>query len=139
MRAGLLVALVCAVACDRSPSKPAPAPDRPSPDQPTPLAGTGCHEVALTSPCSLQSVTAVPSSDDPAQVGIVVIYRDAANHEVQPYYLHARADDKEAIESFLRAHATFECSGGWTSAPCNDTPRGLTGFPIPPAGTLEWR
>jgi hypothetical protein len=140
MRAALVLTLVAAIACDRdgaTTTTTAPPPAPPSPD--VRETGTGCHEVTLTSPCSLLSVTSSPSSDDPSDVGVVVLYRDAAGHEVQPYYLHARPGDTEVIESFLRAHATFDCGGGWTSAPCNDAPRGLTGFPTPPAGKVEWR
>ena len=122
-------------------SRPGPAePPGPAPKPVGPMPGQGCRNVALEPPCTLSYFGPGPAR---AKVGMetvsyLVRYKDSKGREVTPYWLEARRADRSALEKFFQEHRVVQCQGGWTSAPCNDTPR-LEGFPEPSVGTVVLR
>jgi hypothetical protein len=124
-----------------APGGETPQPLGRSPEPVGPKPGQGCRQVTLAPPCTLSLFVASPAAtrgDGP--VPFIVRYRDSQGREVAPYFLQARREDQPALERFFRdeKNRVVSCQGGWTSAPCNDTPR-VSGFPEPPVGTVTRR
>jgi hypothetical protein len=119
---------------------PQPAGRTPEPVGPKP--GQGCRQVTLEPPCTLSLF--MPSPVDARggtdAISYLVRYQDSKGREVTPYYLTARREDQPALDKFFKEekHRVVPCQGGWTSAPCNDTPF-LSGFPEPPVGSVTRR
>ena len=121
------------------PSAPAPEPAGRAPQPVGPMPGQGCRQVTLEPPCTLSLFSPSRTGAEPV-VSYFVRYRDAKGREVTPYYLEARREDRAALDKFFKdeKHRVVQCQGGWTSAPCNDTPH-LQGFPEPPVGKVTPR
>jgi hypothetical protein len=132
----LLVAASCS--CSKGSVEVRPPGEPTSAQGPMPAPGQGgCIPVVVAPPCTFFSLTPIGPANDAGDVAYRLIYADASGRRIQPFHLRASLSDRPALDAFFRSHPGPECSGGWASAPCNDDPALLSGFPVPPIGSTD--
>ncbi len=131
----LLVAALCSCSKGSADVRPPGEPTSAQGSMPAPGQG-GCIQVVVAPPCTFFSLTPIEPANDAGDVAYSLIYADASGRKISPFHLRASLYDRPALEAFFVSHPGAECSGGWVSAPCNDTPF-LSGFPVPPIGSTD--